>query len=162
MDTLSHALWGRGVFGYRGYPLSSIFFGILPDLFSFGIFYFISLLFNYSKFKYGKPKLEELPNYIFDLYNVSHSLIVALVFILIAYFFLKKEFVFAMLAWPLHILIDFPFHSIEYFPTPIFWPISDFKFDGIPWSVNYIWYSNVAGIVLLYFYRYRAKKKTSL
>ena len=35
MDTLSHALWGRGVFGYRGYPLSSIFFGILPDLFSF-------------------------------------------------------------------------------------------------------------------------------
>ena len=84
--------YGAGVFfGYRGYPLSSIFFGILPDLFSFGIFYFISLLFNYSKFKYGKPKLEDLPNYIFDLYNVSHSLIVALVFILIAYFFSKER-----------------------------------------------------------------------
>ena len=162
MDTLSHALWGRGVFGYNGYPFSSIFFGILPDLFSFGIFYFISLFFNYSKFEFGKPKLEELPNYIFELYNVSHSLIVASFIILIAYFFLKKEFVFAMLAWPLHILIDFPFHSIEYFPTPIFWPISNFKFDGIPWSVNYIWYSNIAGLILLYFYRYMIKKKGEL
>ena len=153
---------GEGVYLVTKAILFKHFFWVLPDLFSFGIFYFISFFFSYSKFKYGKPKLEDLPNYIFDLYNISHSLIVALVFILIAYFFLKKEFVFAMLAWPLHILIDFPFHSIEYFPTPVFWPISDFKFDGIPWSVNYIWYSNVAGLILLYFYRYRIKKKSKL
>ena len=63
-----------------------------------------------------------------------------------------------MLAWPLHILVDFPFHSIDYFPTPILWPIFDFKFNGIPWSNKYIWYSNLVGIFLLYFYRYRTKK----
>ena len=55
-----------------------------------------------------------------------------------------------MLAWPFHVLLDFPFHSIKYFPTPILWPISDYKFDGIPWSNPYIWFSNIAGIILLY------------
>ena len=36
-----------------------------------------------------------------------------------------------MLAWPFHIILDFPFHSKEYFPTKIIWPVSDFSFDGI-------------------------------
>lgn len=156
MDTLSHALWGRGFFGYKGRPYWSLFFGALPDLFSFGIYFLISF-FNVSNFKFGKPALEELPDYIFILYDVTHSLIIAVFFILIAYFFINKNFAFAMLGWPLHILLDFPFHSIDYFPTPIFWPFSDFKFDGIPWSNKYVWFSNLAGIFLLYFYRYKTK-----
>jgi hypothetical protein len=35
----------------------------------------------------------------------------------------------------------------------MFWPISDFKVDGIPWSHWYIWFPNVAGIMLLFYYR---------
>ena len=159
MDTLSHALWGKGFFGYRGRPYWSLFFGVLPDLFSFGVYYVATILFNSSGLKYGKPELHELPDYIFTLYDMTHSLVIAFFFILIVYFFLDKNFSFAMLAWPLHILVDFPFHSIDYFPTPIFWPVIDFKFDGIPWSNKYIWYSNLAGIFLLYFYRYKSKKK---
>ena len=31
MDTLSHALWGRGLFGYRGYKWLAIFFGTIKD-----------------------------------------------------------------------------------------------------------------------------------
>ncbi len=37
MDTLSHALWGRGLFGYRGMPWLALFFGAMPDLASFGV-----------------------------------------------------------------------------------------------------------------------------
>ena len=33
MDTLSHALWGKGLFGYRKYRWYSFLFGALPDLF---------------------------------------------------------------------------------------------------------------------------------
>jgi len=158
MDTLSHALWGRGFFGYRGRPYWSLFFGVLPDLFSFGVYYIITILFNSSNLKYGKPELHELPDYVFKLYDMTHSLVIAFFFILVVYFFIDKNFAFAMLAWPLHILVDLPFHSIDYFPTPIFWPVIDFNFDGVPWSNKYIWYSNLVGIGLLYLYRYKSRK----
>ena len=71
MDTLSHALWGRGVFGYRGRPYWSLFFGVLPDLLSFGVYFLFNLVFNLSNFKFGKPELSELPGWLFDLYNIG-------------------------------------------------------------------------------------------
>ncbi|GIT57595.1 MAG: hypothetical protein Ct9H300mP18_10240 [Candidatus Neomarinimicrobiota bacterium] len=40
MDTLSHALWGRGLFGHRGMPWLALFFGAMPDLASFGVLYY--------------------------------------------------------------------------------------------------------------------------
>ena len=33
MDTLSHALWGKGLFGYRGNPWLALFFGAMPGPF---------------------------------------------------------------------------------------------------------------------------------
>ena len=158
MDTLSHALWGKGIFGYRGRPYWSLFFGALPDLFSFGIYFLITLLFNPSSLKLGKTVLDEIPNYVFHLYDITHSIVIALFFILIVYVFWNKNFAFAMLAWPLHILLDFPFHTADFFPTPILWPIIDVKFDGIAWSMPYIWFSNIAGILMLYLYRYKSRK----
>ena len=92
MDTLCHALWGKGFFGYRGRPYWSLFFGVLPDLFSFGVYYVATILFNSSGLKYGKPELHELPDYIFTLYDMTHSLVIAFFFILIVYFFLDKNF----------------------------------------------------------------------
>lgn len=67
-----------------------------------------------------------------------------------------------MLAWPFHIMLDFPFHTKAYFATPIFWPLSDFTVDGIAWSHWYIWWPNVAGIVILFWYRRRQKKRAIL
>ena len=163
MDTLSHALWGKGVFGYRGKPYWSLFFGALPDLFSFGIYTIITLLLKPKSMQYGKPVFEN-DHYIHTLYGYTHSLFIAIICISIVYFFLNKNFAFAMLAWPLHILLDFPFHTVEYFPTPIlfplgeFWPILDIRFDGISWSKSYIWFSNLAGLIILYLYRYLIKK----
>ena len=83
-------------------------------------------------------------------------MITALFFIAIAYK-INKDFAWPMLAWPMHIIVDFFTHSIEFFPTPILWPISDYRFDGIPWSNPYIWFSNIAGIILLYVWRYKNK-----
>ena len=159
MDTLSHALWGRGLFGFRGRPYWSLFFGILPDLFSFGIFFVIKLLFEPSSLKAGKPDLQEIPNYVFSLYDFTHSLVIAFFIIYLVYIFGNKNFAFAMLAWPFHILLDFPFHTADYFPTPILWPIIEYKFNGISWGNPYIWFSNIAGIIILYIYRYNTNKK---
>ena len=81
-------------------------------------------------------------------------MITASFFITIAYF-IKKEFAWPMLAWPMHIIVDFFTHSIEFFPTPILWPVSDYRFDGIPWSNPYIFVSNIVIIFIIYLYRWR-------
>ncbi len=153
MDTLSHALWGKGLFGYRGYSKLAIFFGAMPDLFSFGLLIILQLFkgnYNYS----GPPTLDTIPVWLFFNYDLFHSFFIAFLFIGIVYY-IKKPLVFPMLAWPFHIVLDFPFHSKEYFPTKIIWPISDFSIDGIPWSNPEVWFPNLAGLILLYIYRFR-------
>ena len=157
MDTLSHALWGKGLFGYRKYRWYSFLFGALPDLFSFGIYFIHSIFFSSSPLM-GRPERSEIPEWVYSLYDISHSLVIASIFIFIAYK-INKEFAFPMLAWPAHIILDFFTHSIEFFPTPILWPISDFKFDGIPWSNPIIFFTNVLLIFLLFIYR---RKSNSL
>ena len=104
--------------------------------------------------EFGKPALESIPNWVFIMYDISHSWVIAFLFIII-FLQINKEICFPMLAWPFHILLDFPFHSKEYFPTPILWPISDYRFDGIPWSNPYVWFGNIACIIILFMYRLR-------
>ena len=156
MDTLSHALWGKGLFGYRKYRWYSFLFGALPDLFSFGIYFIHSIFFSSSPLM-GRPTRSEIPEWVYSLYDISHSLVIASIFIFIAYK-INKEFAFPMLAWPAHIILDFFTHSIEFFPTPILWPISDFKFDGIPWSNPIVFFANVICIFFLFVYRWKNSK----
>ncbi|MBT5782016.1 MAG: hypothetical protein HOI03_02495 [Candidatus Marinimicrobia bacterium] len=151
MDTFSHALWGKGLFGYRGYSKTAIFFGAMPDLSSFGLLFFVNL-FNQNGQRFGPPKLETIPSWLFFNYDLTHSFISAFICISIVYYF-NKSIAFAMLAWPFHILLDFPFHSKAYFPTKLFFPLSTFSFDGIPWSNPEVWFPNIAGIIILFIYR---------
>ena len=154
MDTFSHALWGKAVFGYRSYKWYPALFGALPDLLSFGVYFIYRVLTNFNQLKFGKPALSELPDWIFSLYNFSHSGIISLLFIGIVYIY-NRQLSFAMCAGPLHISIDFFTHSTDYFPTPILWPLSDYRFDGIPWSEPSVWFTNIGLIVLIFIYRFK-------
>ena len=152
MDTISHALWGKGLFGYRKYRWFAFLFGVIPDLLSFGLYFLFNFITNPFTVKWGKPELADIPSWVFSLYDFSHSLVIAIIFILIAYK-LNKDFCFPMLAWPFHILLDFFTHSVQYFPTPILWPLSDYRFNGIPWSNPYILIGNIICIFLIFIYR---------
>ena len=152
MDTFSHALWGKGLFGYRGYGKTAIFFGAMPDLSSFGLLFLVNLITNKNQ-EYGPPKMENIPDWLFFNYDITHSFIVAFFCLFITYL-LNKSLAFAMLAWPFHILLDFPFHSKEYFPTNLY-PLTDFSIDGIPWSNPEVWFPNISGIIILFIYRYK-------
>ena len=164
MDTLSHALWGYGLFGHKPngrkkLAKTALFFGAMPDLISFGIFFVMRVL--QGQWQPGPPPLATIPDWLYFNYSLGHSFIIS--FAVIGLIAIKnKDLAFAMLAWPFHIVLDFPFHSFKYFPTPIFWPLSDYKIDGIPWSHWYIWWPNVAGLVLLFAYRAKQKRKNSL
>jgi hypothetical protein len=150
MDTLSHALWGSGLFGYRGHFWLALFFGAFPDLFSFGIFMLMQLA--NGQFTPGAPPLSIIPDWLFTSYDTTHSLVIAggAIAIVAA---LNRNLAFAMLGWPFHILLDAPFHSAAYFPTRVFYPLSDFYIDGIPWNRPWIWYPNLAGVLLLLTWR---------
>ncbi len=156
MDTLSHALWGYGLFGYKYKRFAALaaFFGAMPDLISFGAF--IALRIIQGNWQAGPPPMAIIPHWLITNYALGHSFLICLPIIGLITFW-RKDIAFAMLAWPFHIVLDFPFHSFKYFPTPLFWPLSDFKVDGIPWSHWYIWFPNVAGLLLLFYYRRRSK-----
>jgi hypothetical protein len=157
MDTFSHALWGYGLFGYKRYAWLALFFGAMPDLISFGLFMAVQVASGGWHWHPGPPPLASLPHWLFLSYDVGHSFVICFSVIgLVALW--RRDIAFAMLGWPFHIVLDFPFHSLKYFPTPMLWPISDFHLDGVPWSNWYIWYPNIAGLIILFWYRRRQNK----
>ena len=155
MDTFSHALWGKALFGYKGAKYSPFLFGAAPDLFSF-IPYTLFKLFGSTNAKlFGKPVIEEMPSWVFNLYDLGHSFVTFLVVISVLVILKKKVLAFASLSWAFHILLDFPFHTKEFFPVQLFWPLTSLSVDGISWSHPAVWYPNVAGIIILFILRYK-------
>ncbi len=153
MDIISHGLYGGIAFGRKS-KISywkAFFFGIMPDLFSFGIFFAMNILMLASgpDFEKGPPDPSLIPTYVHSLYNVTHSLIVAALVIGGVWLFLKKPMI-ELFAWPLHILVDIPTHSTAFFPTPFVWPVSSFRIDGVSWGHPYIFFPNVIFLVILY------------
>ena len=58
--------------------------------------------------------------------------------------------------WP---LLDIPTHTLQFFPTPVFHPISDYGFDGTRWSDPVILVPNVLLLAGLWFYVLRRDRK---
>ncbi len=170
MDIISHGLWGGIAFGQRkkSYYFLALFFGMAPDLFSFGIFTVLVWLgieqgVNWSA---GVPPMSAIPNYVHVLYNLTHSLVVASAVILFIYL-LKKKVFWPLLAWPLHIFFDIFSHSTDFFPTPFLWPIKNYYINGIAWSTPWVFVSNWLLLLLIYgvfiiFYFLKKKKNEKL
>ncbi|GIS26912.1 MAG: hypothetical protein CM15mP127_12850 [Gammaproteobacteria bacterium] len=99
-------------------------------------------------------QLEPIPQWVYAMDNITHSFIVSFAVIGIVYA-LKPKLTWPLLAWPFHILLDFPFHTKEFFPVQLFWPLTSLSVDGISWSHPAVWYPNVAGIIMLFIFRYK-------
>lgn len=164
MDVISHGLWGGIAFGRKNRRafIWAFSFGVMPDLLSFGILSFMRILGLASgpDWSNGLPKMSEIPAYVHAMYNVTHSLFIfALAFVIV--FLITKKIFWPMFAWLLHILIDIPTHSVRFFATPFLWPFSDYKFNGVGWSHPYIYYPNVALLLILYFFFLYSRRKKS-
>ena len=150
MDILAHFLWTYVIyFRYKTHRLLAAFFGIFPDLGSFGFFFLLSLFSGTLEF--GKPELSSIPNYVFFSYNLTHSLIAAFFVILVIYL-LTKRIPWILGGWILHILIDIPTHTDSFFPTPFLWPLSNFTFNGISWADKEFLIINYSLLILVYAY----------
>lgn len=164
MDIISHGLWG-GVLVGRKTKISfwlAFFFGVAPDLFSFGIFFIQRIFTSGFAFEHqnGHPDISSIAPYVNTLYNFTHSLVIfSVVFILVWLFFERP--IYEMLAWMFHILLDIFTHSFEFFPTPFLYPLSNFKVDGIGWGHPIIFFPNLILLIIAYAWFYRNSKKKS-
>lgn len=163
MDIISHGLYGGVAFGRKNrlsYWLA-FFFGIAPDLFSFGLFFILALLglSQHPDWSTGQhPDPSGIPPYVHSLYNGTHSLVVfAIVFALV--WFIRRRPMYEMFGWLLHILADIPTHAERFFPTPFLWPLSDFHIDGHPWSDPRIFIPNVIFLAGLYLWFYLIRQR---
>jgi len=171
MDTLAHALYGATLFSRSGLAgcfrqknddpagrrktdwtlFAAAGFAVLPDLASVGI-HFLDLILNSHS-----PSFHHLPSYVFDLYNVTHSLPVAALASLILWKTWKPMFI-PSLAWVFHIVLDIFTHGHGRFQTPFLYPFSEYAFDGLNWwqhpgVIAVYWGALPLLWILIYFYR---------
>ncbi|MBI4158706.1 hypothetical protein HY500_00425 [Candidatus Woesearchaeota archaeon] len=131
MDILAHFLWTFAIFFKRKERWMASLFGILPDLISFGPHFILSFIAGNAIF--GRPEVSSIPGLVFLLYNLTHSLVIFALIVLVVYLLTKKIHWF-MFGWGLHVLIDIPTHTTDFFPTPFLYPFPQFYVNGIQWS----------------------------
>jgi hypothetical protein len=90
---------------------------------------------------------------------MGHSVIVWTAVFGILRLIFKKPVV-AAYARLFHILLDIPTHSLAFYATPFLWPISSYKFDGIPRSTPWIFFTNLTILAIVYGIYARKKYKT--
>ncbi|MDP1709444.1 MAG: hypothetical protein Q8L21_00970 [Candidatus Komeilibacteria bacterium] len=147
MDIISHGLWGGLAFGRKSKKvfLAAALFGMLPDLFAFTITFLTRL----SGGDFIREPIHQIPRFVYDLYNISHSLVIALPFLLAALLIWRKAG-WIVAAWPLHILFDIVSHDLRFFPTPFVWPFNTPFFPGTAWSTPWVFFMNWGVLILLY------------
>jgi hypothetical protein len=149
MDILAHFLWTFAIFHRYKYKWLIAIFGVLPDFASFGPFFIYNLFTN--NFATGKPNLNSIPEYVFMGYNFTHSLIIFLIVLGIIYF-ITRNIPLYLFGWAIHIIIDIPTHTNEFFPTPFLWPLSDYHFSGVSWGNPTFMIVNYSLLVFVYIY----------
>ena len=88
------------------------------------------------------PSFHGLPPYVFTLYHCTHSLVIAVAFLLLLRV-LARPIAVPALAWPLHIVMDSFSHGDGRWQTLVSYPLSDWHFHGINWWQH-------PGVMLLY------------
>jgi hypothetical protein len=164
MDVFAHTLWTAAV--YQKFPLKlrlwAAFWGVAPDLASFGVFFVQRLWLGF--FQIGKPPPELIPAYVYALYNFTHSLVIFLL-VTVIIFIWRRRLPWLIGGWGLHIVIDMFTHSREFFPTPWLWPISHYTLDSFSWtepwfmSVNY---SVLAIVYIIWYWRLLRRSQSAV
>lgn len=170
MDVISHALWAGIIarlinFKKRAKMKISLaaFWGAMPDVFAFAplfawLFFKIFVVGDMGFASIPHPEEFEPPQadtfFVYQLtnflYSLSHSLVVfILVFVLL---WLLRKKVLELFGWGLHILIDIPTHSFQFYPTPFLWPFSDWKFDGLSWIDPWFLVLNYSALFLVWIF----------
>lgn len=179
MDIFSHGLWAgavaKGLNKREGKRHINVWamalWGVFPDLFSFSIS-FVWLMWGLvfgglelGQFGANHPPLAEPLGHntiwVFHLsgvlYNMSHSLVIFSVVFLAVWIYFKQPRL-ELLGWLLHVVMDVPTHTYAFYPTPVFWPLFDWKFNGFQWAQWWFMLLNYSLLILVYAVLSRRRK----
>ena len=175
MDIFAHGLWAgaayKAVNKKAKKPLNvrlAGFWGVFPDLFAFTLGFawlFGNLIFGDMSFTdLPRPDSVEpapqdtLPIFRLTsmLYSISHSAIIFLIVFGVVFLILRRP-LWELGGWFIHILLDIPTHSYQFYPTPFLWPLSGWKFDGFSWGTPWFLILNYLAIIIAYWLLRRKK-----
>lgn len=175
MDILAHALWvGTGVSMARRrwiVPtrtlIAAVVLAALPDVFHLlpiaGWWIFgdgsVQALWAYAVAVPGQepalPAMVEFWSH--HLHCVAHSVIIAGVITLLSWA-LRRSLWVPLLGWWSHIIIDVFTHSADYYPSPVFYPITEHGFDGLAWNTQWFMLVNYGVLLAVGMLLWRAQK----
>ena len=175
MDVLAHALWaGAGVLLARRRwtvtprtAAATVALAVAPD-----IPHLLPIL-GWSVFGAGNaatvkgyaiavpgqepalpPEVEWLSH---NLHCVTHSAIVAAVTTLLLWIWLQSLWV-PLLGWWSHVVIDVFTHSVDYYPSPVFWPITRQGVNGVAWNTPLFMALNYLALAATYLWLLRSSR----
>ncbi len=109
----------------------------------------------------GSSDFRAFPPYVYQSYNVTHSLVVWAV-LAGTVWLIRKKFPWILGAWALHILCDIPLHEISFFPTPYLWPLHTPLVNGLRWAQPGVMIPNYVALIVVYAFwmglRYRRQR----
>lgn len=168
MDVIAHGLWAgaAGVWAARrGARVSKSTLGwmvalaLLPDLMQLMPVLAISLwqpqpwdfLRDYVTARPGmEPTMPTAAAVLaHHLHCVMHSVVVLGAITAFAWF-RRRAWLLPLLGWWLHVFMDIPSHSAEFYPVSIFYPISEWAFDGVAWNTPWLFAANYLALTLVY------------
>ena len=164
MDIIAHSLWAAaGVTAARKSAnvqirlWRTVWWAKFPDLLAFGppvaVGLWLLLTGGADARAMRAGRLPHL-NLGVQLYPLGHSLITFLLVFAVASL-LARRVVLELLGWLSHILIDIFTHSYRYYATRFLWPVSDIRFNGLPWWTPWFWCSTYVALAIVYFVLWR-------
>jgi LexA-binding, inner membrane-associated putative hydrolase len=168
MDILAHGLWvGVGAaWAYRHRRLDrrttvlAVGLAVLPDLAQLLPLVYLALvssdgwavLLAYANALPGhepplSPRVAELTHH---LHCVMHSAWVAGGVTAVLWVWLGR-FWLPLWGWWSHIVIDVFTHSADFYPSPVFYPLTYWGFDGVAWNTPWFMVANYVSIALVAF-----------
>jgi hypothetical protein len=164
MDIIAHALWTTAaatvVRRKLDRPINlgwAAFWGVFPDLISFTIPAVLRVWWRLTGASRSLLPEAHGPHFewVWGLYNCSHSALVFAVFFGTAWLFARRP-VLEMFGWFFHISIDIFTHR-GWFATHFLWPVSSLSFDGIPWETGWFLVVNYAALTLVFLLLWRSR-----
>lgn len=156
MDLFAHIIWTSILFYNVDSVALAVLFSVLPDILSFGpnfLYIVFTKGFSGLRVKSVREFAENLPPYVFTVYNITHSLVVfGAAFSLMWMFFGPPVY---MLGWLFHILLDIPTHCRKVFPVKFLYPLSEYAFPGVNWSTKWFMAANWGSIIAFLLMRAR-------
>lgn len=175
MDIVAHALWAGAAVDClrsrvtisRSEAVTTIALAVAPDLVqllpllgwtAFGTGTLASLA-AYSVASPGtEPALPAAVQLLaHHLHCTMHSAIIALAVTMIGWIASGRIW-FPLLGWWLHIVIDVFTHSADYYPSPVFYPITMWGFNGIAWNEPWFLTVNYSALLAVGIWRLRSRR----